>query len=158
MRAVCSNRHCRFSSRFHCLMFTLDRRQSSSFEPQTHTAVGRFLALLKHDWEAGIPHLPLGADTKLQEAAQKDTAAATGDAKDQMAAGDSWYDAANAVPALYGRIVFGASAVLFGVIALMWHDSDTWQTLRQIWSLPFGIIIGGGLAGLSSAVALAEAG
>jgi hypothetical protein len=45
--------------------------------------------------------------------------------------------------ALYGRIVFGASAVLLGVIALMWHDSDTWQTLRQIWSLPFGTIIGG---------------
>jgi hypothetical protein len=44
---------------------------------------------------------------------------------------------------LYGRIVFGASAVLFGVIALMWHDSDTWQTLRHIWSLPFGAIIGG---------------
>ena len=32
---------------------------------------------------------------------------------------------------------------LFGVIALMWHDSDTWQTLSQIWSLPFGAIIGG---------------
>jgi hypothetical protein len=31
--------------------------------------------------------------------------------------------------ALYGRIVFGASAVLFGVIALMWYDSDTWQYL-----------------------------
>jgi hypothetical protein len=45
--------------------------------------------------------------------------------------------------ALYGRIVFGASAALFGVIALMWYDSDTWQTLRQIWSLPFGTIIGG---------------
>ncbi len=45
--------------------------------------------------------------------------------------------------ALYGRIVFGASAVLFGVIALMWHDSDTWQTLSQIWSLPSGTIIGG---------------
>ena len=45
--------------------------------------------------------------------------------------------------ALYGRIVFGASAVLFGVIALMWHDSDTWQTLSQIWSLPFGTIVGG---------------
>jgi hypothetical protein len=25
----------------------------------------------------------------------------------------------------------------------MWHDSDTWQTLRQIWSLPFGVIVGG---------------
>jgi hypothetical protein len=44
---------------------------------------------------------------------------------------------------LYGRIVFGGSAVLFGVIALMWHDSDTWQTLRQIWSLPLGAFLGG---------------
>ena len=47
--------------------------------------------------------------------------------------------------ASYGRIVFGASAVLFGVVALMWHDADTWQTLREIWKLPFGAIIGGGL-------------
>jgi hypothetical protein len=46
--------------------------------------------------------------------------------------------------ASYGRIVFGASAVLYGVIALMWYDSDTWQTLREIWSLPFGAVIGGG--------------
>jgi hypothetical protein len=45
--------------------------------------------------------------------------------------------------AFYGRIVFGASAVLFGVIALMWYDSDTWQTLHRIWSLPFGTIVGG---------------
>ena len=45
--------------------------------------------------------------------------------------------------ALCGRIVFGASAVLFGVIALMWHDVDTWQNLQHVWSLPFGAIIGG---------------
>jgi hypothetical protein len=43
---------------------------------------------------------------------------------------------------LYGRVLFGASAVLFGVIALMWHDAQTWQTLRRIWSLPFGTIVG----------------
>jgi hypothetical protein len=57
--------------------------------------------------------------------------------------------------ASYSRIVFGASAVLFGVIALMWYDSDTWQNLRQIWKLPFGVnigaclmiaLIGGGIA------------
>ena len=24
----------------------------------------------------------------------------------------------------------------------MWHDADTWQTLRQIWSLPAGAIVG----------------
>jgi len=45
--------------------------------------------------------------------------------------------------ALYGRAVFSASAVLFGVIALMWHDADTWQNLQHIWSLLFGTIIGG---------------
>ena len=45
--------------------------------------------------------------------------------------------------ALYGRMVFGAAAVLFGVIALMWHDAATWQNLQHIWSLPFGTIIGG---------------
>jgi hypothetical protein len=38
--------------------------------------------------------------------------------------------------------VFGASAALFGVIALLWHDPDTWQSLSKIWSLPFGSIIG----------------
>jgi hypothetical protein len=43
----------------------------------------------------------------------------------------------------FGRIVFGAAAVLFGVIALMWYDADTWQNLRQIWRLPMGAAIGG---------------
>jgi uncharacterized membrane protein len=42
----------------------------------------------------------------------------------------------------YGRILFAASAVLFGAIALMWHDSETWQNLRHIQSLPFGAVIG----------------
>jgi hypothetical protein len=44
--------------------------------------------------------------------------------------------------ALAGRIVFGAAAVLFGVIALMWHDADTWQSLVRIWNVPFGTVIG----------------
>ncbi len=44
--------------------------------------------------------------------------------------------------ALYGRVLFVASAVLFGVIALMWHDVDTWQGLARIWKLPLGRIIG----------------
>ncbi|MBV9761883.1 MAG: hypothetical protein JO340_15080 [Acidobacteriaceae bacterium] len=43
---------------------------------------------------------------------------------------------------LFGRIIFGASAVLFGVIALIWHDTETWQSLRRIWTLPFGAAIG----------------
>jgi Ca2+/Na+ antiporter len=43
---------------------------------------------------------------------------------------------------IYGRIVFGASAVMFGVIALKWHDPDTWQNVAEIWRLPFGTVIG----------------
>lgn len=43
----------------------------------------------------------------------------------------------------FGRIVFGLAAILFGIIALMWYDPDTWQTLVQIWKLPFGKAIGG---------------
>lgn len=41
-----------------------------------------------------------------------------------------------------GRIVFAAAAVLFGVIALLWHDAATWQNLRHIWRLPLGTVIG----------------
>ena len=44
--------------------------------------------------------------------------------------------------AYYGRVVFGAAAVLFGVIAFMWHDAATWQSVHHIWSLPFGTILG----------------
>jgi hypothetical protein len=44
--------------------------------------------------------------------------------------------------ATFGRILFGAAAVLFGVLALKWHDPDTWQNLHQIWRLPSGMILG----------------
>ena len=42
----------------------------------------------------------------------------------------------------WGRVVLGAAAVLFGIIALMWHDPDTWQTVSELWKLPLGTIIG----------------
>jgi hypothetical protein len=56
--------------------------------------------------------------------------------------------------ASYGRFVFGASAVLFGVIALTWHDADTWQNLQHIWSLPFGTVIGECLMGAQIAAGI----
>lgn len=43
-------------------------------------------------------------------------------------------------------MVFGASAVLFGVIALLWHDAETWQSLYGILKLPSGTILGDCLA------------
>ena len=37
--------------------------------------------------------------------------------------------------------------MLFGAIALLWHDADTWQTLILIRGLPLGAAIGGFLMG-----------
>lgn len=36
--------------------------------------------------------------------------------------------------------MFGASIALFGCIALLWHDADTWQTLSALWRLPSGTL------------------
>jgi hypothetical protein len=44
-----------------------------------------------------------------------------------------------------GRVVFGGSAVLFGVASLIWHDSEMWQRLRPL-VLPFASVIAWGLA------------
>jgi hypothetical protein len=44
-----------------------------------------------------------------------------------------------------GRVAFGASAVLFGVLTLMWHDFDTWQSLFRILRWPAGTVIGDAL-------------
>jgi hypothetical protein len=40
------------------------------------------------------------------------------------------------------RRLFGLAAVLFGVIALLWHDRATWQNLYHLWRLPSGVLIG----------------
>lgn len=32
--------------------------------------------------------------------------------------------------------------MLFGIIALMWRDAETWQTLSRIWTLPAGLAVG----------------
>jgi hypothetical protein len=45
--------------------------------------------------------------------------------------------------ASYARLFFGAAAVFFGLIALLWHDAFTWQNLLHIRNLPFGAILGG---------------
>ncbi|HEV3153709.1 MAG TPA: hypothetical protein VGZ02_07905 [Candidatus Baltobacteraceae bacterium] len=54
--------------------------------------------------------------------------------------------------AFYARLLFGASAVLFGVVELRWHDSDMWQFLHPLgtlaatvaaWFLTIAVITGG---------------
>jgi hypothetical protein len=42
---------------------------------------------------------------------------------------------------MYGRILFGASAIAFGVVSLIWHDSGMWQLLLPLHG-PLGTIAG----------------
>lgn len=42
--------------------------------------------------------------------------------------------------AYYARLVFGISAIVAGVVALIWHDSDLWQRTHPL-GMPFGAII-----------------
>ena len=52
---------------------------------------------------------------------------------------------------MYARILFGASAIFFGVVSLIWHDSDMWQRLLPLhafgpivaWCLVIAQIAGG---------------
>jgi hypothetical protein len=50
-----------------------------------------------------------------------------------------------------GRLLFGATAVLFAIIALLWHDAATWQGLAALWRLPAGTEAGQALMGLQIA-------
>jgi uncharacterized membrane protein YphA (DoxX/SURF4 family) len=54
----------------------------------------------------------------------------------------------------YGRILFGVSAVLFGMVSVLWHDSDMWQRLHPL-PVPMAAVVawilalaqvGGGIA------------
>lgn len=45
----------------------------------------------------------------------------------------------------YGRILFGLSAIFWGVILFMWHDAEAWEDL-PIAKLPFGTFAGDLLA------------
>ncbi|HJZ55018.1 MAG TPA: hypothetical protein VKE74_08665 [Gemmataceae bacterium] len=60
-------------------------------DPAAAAKVGRFLCLVKGDWDAGLPLLAKGNDPKLKAAAEKDLAkpdAATA----RMEVGDAWWD------------------------------------------------------------------
>jgi hypothetical protein len=61
-------------------------------DPAANLAVGRFTALVLHNWEAGVELLAKGSDPALKAAAEKDRKAAGGEDADVLAAGDAWYD------------------------------------------------------------------
>ena len=71
----------------------LDRLDEKPTDPQANLMVGRYLCLVKDDWEKGVPMLALGSDEALKAVASKElegSASATA----QVALGDGWWDLA----------------------------------------------------------------
>jgi hypothetical protein len=60
-------------------------------DPIAAARVGRFLCLIKGDWQAGLPLLAKGEDEKLKAAVLKDLARPS-DALAKVDVADSWYD------------------------------------------------------------------
>ena len=71
-------------------------RKTLKTNPNDSTAaghVGRFLCLIKGDWDAGLPLLAKGDEEKLKGIGERDLAR-PGTANDRLALGDNWWDLA----------------------------------------------------------------
>lgn len=64
-------------------------------DPHANAVVGKFLCLIKGDWERGLPSLTKGDDNVLKALAERDGTASK-DASQQVAIGDSWWELAEA--------------------------------------------------------------
>ena len=62
-------------------------------EPAANLAAGRYLCLVKGDWEQGVPMLALGSDAALKAVALMELRGADS-AEQQAAIGNAWWDAA----------------------------------------------------------------
>ncbi len=62
-------------------------------EPAANLAAGRYLCLVKGDWEQGVPYLALGSDAALKAVALMELRGAES-VEQQAAIGNAWWDAA----------------------------------------------------------------
>lgn len=71
----------------------LDRLDEKPTDPQANLTAGRYLCLLKGDWDQGTPMLALGSDEALKAVASKELEDASSP-DTQLALGDAWWDVA----------------------------------------------------------------
>lgn len=69
------------------------RLEESPTDPDANLSAGRYLCLVKGDWEKGIPMLALGSDEALKAVARKDLKGASS-AAEQVTLGDGWWELA----------------------------------------------------------------
>ncbi len=80
----------------------LDKRP---LDAEANLAVGRFRALIKGDWDGGIPYLALSGDARLKSAAVAELTAGDTAPEEQLKLADAWWDlAAASEPGIKERI------------------------------------------------------
>jgi hypothetical protein len=67
---------------------------ASPDDPEAHLAEGRYLCLVRNDWDAGLPHLAKGSHPALAEAAAQELAKPQ-DVPGQVKLADLWWDLAD---------------------------------------------------------------
>jgi len=65
-------------------------------DEEANSAVGRYLCLVRGDWEHGLPHLAKGCEGKLKTLAQTEMTNPPSDPEGQVKLADAWWDLAQA--------------------------------------------------------------
>ncbi len=72
----------------------MERLKGNPTDPEANLAAGRYLCVVKRDWDRGVPMLALGSDPGLKAIATQELKGATSP-EAQVALGDSWWDLAD---------------------------------------------------------------
>ncbi|NQT16524.1 MAG: LamG domain-containing protein [Planctomycetes bacterium] len=75
----------------------LARLEKSPTDPDANLSAGRYLCLVKGDWEKGVPMLALGSDEALSAVAREELDGASS-AEEQVELGDAWWKLAETRP------------------------------------------------------------
>ncbi len=107
----------------------LERLELEPDDEQANESVGRYLALVRSDWETGLQHLVKGTDPLVRAAAEIElavSASETSEASEAIAVADAWNDVAESQPESIPR-------TRFQVHALAWYSAaeDRVQGLDQ---------------------------
>ena len=76
---------------------SLDLLKTIPDHPEANLAVGKFRSFVQGHWAAGVPHLALGSDKLLKDAALAEQDAAK-DKANEVKAADAWWEFAQGAP------------------------------------------------------------
>jgi len=82
----------RIGERFKQHQAALARLAAAPDDADAHATAGRWLCLVKGNWDEGLPHLSQGSEPRLKKLAQQELSAANAAPDVLVALGDGWYE------------------------------------------------------------------